>query len=436
VSDAADLSARKRANGETMTIGEVLDAFAIIMVQEDESDDDLVTVDRNELKLVRPPPKRAVASAARRAMDEKRELEKAAMDLFVPVVARSRREREALDREASAVAAQFASADLDAEAWRSARRAAGRAPRTAFTGIHVRRPADVLYDALIAERTRKPWIAEPNPVVAVAAHIARDSLRDPTASPRAVLRLVTDSFFDTTGAPGDDLVARALNSARLVLDALLRYHPALASRREAVVAALESVDAAILGGDRDDVSFGAGDDDDHRELRYQAVLATLQAQVPQIPDDDIFAADPKKSPTAASLAALAALAASRSARGKLRALVATLEAIAADLGRVASDDLMPALCDTIARADLRAPAAEVAFAKRFCRDEKLLLGADGYALTSFEIALVALSQQPGSARPSLERRSSSDARDRSTSVSRRASNNSDAVTEEIPATTR
>lgn len=406
---------RRINDSSILSLGEVLDAYASVELgppQEDHCSDDELTATaarRRTSTLMRPPPKRAVVAQQQASIlsDEERDEERAAHELFVPVVARSRRERDALDAEASAHAARFAACDseIDAESWQRARRAASHALRPSFTGIHLRRPSDVLYDALIAERRRHPWLAEPNPVYAVAALIARNSLVDPSTAPAAVLAHVTDAFFEARDLRDRDLVERALVSARLVLDALLRYHPALIARREATVAALECVDAAILGDDDDGNRFAdkqmlvlsspAAD----RELRYQAVLATLQARVARcelLPDDDRpNAARSTRRRHAGAIQALSLLPRNRSARGKLRILVATLEAIATDLGEtgVASDDLMPALCDALCDAKLPSPAAEVAFAKTFCRDDKVLLAAEGYALTSFEIALVALQPQ-------------------------------------------
>ena len=52
-----------------------------------------------------------------------------------------------------------------------------------------------------------------------------------------------------------------------------------------------------------------------------------------------------------------------------------------------SQELLAALSDTLAAAQIAAPHAEAAFVHAFCRDRSLLLGVEGYALTSFEVAL-------------------------------------------------
>ncbi|KAJ8599080.1 hypothetical protein CTAYLR_007616 [Chrysophaeum taylorii] len=380
-----------KIGAETLSLGEFLDKYPTVNDDDDDDDDPAADI-ALERRLLRPPPKRAPFDDAF-SVDRQRGLERAAQDLFVPVIARSRRERTALDLEASAAARAADKDDIeeDDELWGAARKAAAGALRCYFTGIAFRRPADVLYDALIAERSYKHWIPDPNPVVAVAAYVSRSALADASTAPGAVLAVVNDHFFRP------DAVGRACAAARVVLDSLLRYHPALGSRREATIAALEAVDAALFGDDDAGSSTKwIMDDSDRaaRELRYQAVLDSLRDRVEDLPDRAALLEKSRSSggEKRPSLAALDKLPLARTARGKLRALVATLEALAAELGEtgVASDDLMPALCDTLLQANLQHPAAEIAFAKRFCRDEKLLLGADGYALTSFEIALAAL----------------------------------------------
>ena len=52
-----------------------------------------------------------------------------------------------------------------------------------------------------------------------------------------------------------------------------------------------------------------------------------------------------------------------------------------------SQELLAALSDTLAAAQIAAPHAEAAFVHAFCRDRSLLLGVEGYALTSLEVAL-------------------------------------------------
>ena len=52
-----------------------------------------------------------------------------------------------------------------------------------------------------------------------------------------------------------------------------------------------------------------------------------------------------------------------------------------------SQELLAALSDTLAAAQLATPHAEAAFVHAFCRDRSLLLGVEGYALTSLEVAL-------------------------------------------------
>ena len=50
-------------------------------------------------------------------------------------------------------------------------------------------------------------------------------------------------------------------------------------------------------------------------------------------------------------------------------------------------ELLAALSDTLAAAQIATPHAEAAFVHAFCRDRSLLLGVEGYALTSLEVAL-------------------------------------------------
>ena len=78
----------------------------------------------------------------------------------------------------------------------------------------------------------------------------------------------------------------------------------------------------------------------------------------------------------------------RTARGKLRALVEALNVLSEELGGApAAEELLAALSDTLAAAQIATPHAEAAFVHAFCRDRSLLLGVEGYALTSLEVAL-------------------------------------------------
>ena len=78
----------------------------------------------------------------------------------------------------------------------------------------------------------------------------------------------------------------------------------------------------------------------------------------------------------------------RTARGKLRALVAALNVLSEELGGApAAEELLAALSETLSAAQLATPHAEAAFVHAFCRDRSLLLGVEGYALTSLEVAL-------------------------------------------------
>ena len=54
--------------------------------------------------------------------------------------------------------------------------------------------------------------------------------------------------------------------------------------------------------------------------------------------------------------------------------------------------------DDMAAAQIAAPHAEAAFVHAFCRDRSLLLGVEGYALTSLEVAL-ATPPRPDDAMP-------------------------------------
>ena len=56
-------------------------------------------------------------------------------------------------------------------------------------------------------------------------------------------------------------------------------------------------------------------------------------------------------------------------------------------GAPAAEELLAALSETLAAAQIAAPHAEAAFVHAFCRDRSLLLGVEGYALTSLEVAL-------------------------------------------------
>ena len=119
-----------------------------------------------------------------------------------------------------------------------------------------------------------------------------------------------------------------------------------------------------------------------QEARYGAVLARLAATNPP-------AAVPERAPTdGAAVTALRVVTRRRTARGKLRALVAALNVLSEELGGApAAEELLAALSETLAAAQIAAPHAEAAFVHAFCRDRSLLLGVEGYALTSLEVAL-------------------------------------------------
>ena len=57
------------------------------------------------------------------------------------------------------------------------------------------------------------------------------------------------------------------------------------------------------------------------------------------------------------------------------------------------------LSETLAAAQIETPHAEAAFVHAFCRDRSLLLGVEGYALTSLEVALATPPPRPGDAVP-------------------------------------
>ena len=119
-----------------------------------------------------------------------------------------------------------------------------------------------------------------------------------------------------------------------------------------------------------------------RRLTAAPVLARLAATNPP-------AAVPERAPTTGAAAtALRVVTRRRTARGKLRALVAALNVLSEELGGApAAEELLAALSETLAAAQIAAPHAEAAFVHAFCRDRSLLLGVEGYALTSLEVAL-------------------------------------------------
>mmetsp|Transcript_10703 Transcript_10703/g.37702 ORF Transcript_10703/g.37702 Transcript_10703/m.37702 type:complete len:314 (-) Transcript_10703:176-1117(-) len=220
----------------------------------------------------------------------------------------------------------------------------------------------------------------------------------------------------------------ALAVSRAVLEALLRYHPHLGTRRDTGLAALEAVDRALFG----DAANYSDVQRDASEKRYAAVFAAVcattkdkdaafrRSQALRREDEESLHASSRRvdGGLAASLSAVAVSAPSdrvsvaalsdrvsvsalrslprqRTSRCKLGALVSALEALADELqavhgGHVAPDELMPALCESVRDADLPCPHAEVAFMTTFSRDDRALLGVEGYALTSFEIALTAI----------------------------------------------
>jgi len=316
-----------------------------------------------------------------------------------------------------------------------AKECARKASRPYFSGVSLRRPADALYDAILEQRKRQAWNA--TPAVSVAMTISRAALDDRTTAPGAVFDAIANEAISQgskiAAADAVDLVAE------LSLAALFRYHPALFAHRDTAVATLEACDQALLGDDCEEdndsgLSVLRESKKAQREKRYQAVLtaflvanidddddASSSEDLPQSIESDeqsirnsavdafLVGDDFTQTTTKKSVATLRSLRIKRTARGKLRIMVQTLEHIATELAQakslaspqenkqnIASDDLMPALCDCIKESALPRSQlkAQLAFAKRFNRDPKLLLGADGYALTSFEIALAALDQAP------------------------------------------
>ena len=92
----------------------------------------------------------------------------------------------------------------------------------------------------------------------------------------------------------------------------------------------------------------------------------------------------------------------RTARGKLRALVEALNVLSEELGGApAAEELLAALSETLAAAQIATPHAEAAFVHAFCRDRSLLLGVEGYALTSLEVALATPPPRPGDVVPQV-----------------------------------
>ena len=183
---------------------------------------------------------------------------------------------------------------------------------------------------------------------------------------------------EAVAPPGADAIISTHAASAALLSTLLRYHPPLADDRDSIVAALECADAALLGDDDEE------DDEPSQESRYAAVLARLAATTPP-------AAVPERAPTkGAAATALRVVTRRRTARGKLRALVAALNVLSEELGGApAAEELLAALSETLAAAQIATPHAEAAFVHAFCRDRSLLLGFEGYALTSLEVALAA-----------------------------------------------
>ena len=143
---------------------------------------------------------------------------------------------------------------------------------------------------------------------------------------------------------GCDAAADFKAAAEAVLEQLLRFHPPLAGAPAATVAALEQVDAALLGDDDlDDDADGATGDEvalavapssrARQEGRYAAVLGALRrataAEDAELENCCAAARGAGGAPRG-SVRALRRLPARRTARAKLRELVAALEEVTAE----------------------------------------------------------------------------------------------------------
>ena len=99
-------------------------------------------------------------------------------------------------------------------------------------------------------------------------------------------------------------------------------------------------------------------------------------------------------PSREALRALSLVSSARTALGKMRCFLRCVEctASAATPSPPTADDLLPALARVVIFSENLKLHAELAFVQAFCRDELLLLGRGGYAVTSISVVLSSLTE--------------------------------------------
>lgn len=177
---------------------------------------------------------------------------------------------------------------------------------------------------------------------------------------------------------GADALSPILDAQGLTHELLIcsfQYHPLLAQSDESVIETVNAIDRTVSWNLYPKVfSFFKNECSEADELLRRNCAGV------KIANDE------------ATTRALLATATARSGIDKMHCLTRFVEMVSADCGGngASADDLVPALVYAIARACPQMHLhAELAFIEKFCRNEIMFFGKDGYALTSVKGAVTA-----------------------------------------------
>jgi len=186
------------------------------------------------------------------------------------------------------------------------------------------------------------------------------------------------------GAEAFSAVLDALGLTHQVISASFHYHPVLGRSDESAAETINAVDRLCFGEIYEAVFWDLVQQCSEADEALAAVLVRVVDLVPR----GAWCSEE-------ALRALAETSRAKTALDKMRCLGRFVDCVGSTLaGSASADDLVPALLRHVAvgGGGLRLHA-ELAFTERFCRDDLLLIGQDGYVLTSMTAAVTSLRRE-------------------------------------------
>ena len=186
--------------------------------------------------------------------------------------------------------------------------------------------------------------------------------------------------------PKPSPILDALGLIHEVLSSVFQYHMKLAESEETIMVTINAVDRVVLAPLYDNVmKFLIGE----HKAADDALTAKLAGL--SIPDQRI---------NQDAMRAVASAISARTAYDKLLCFTRFVECVSASCDQKSgssADDLLPALCSHVVASEFGGLHAEMAFIELFSRNDFMLLGREGYALTSVQAAITALDNAPSAA---------------------------------------